>query len=122
MIEEALTAALRQAWPNVQVYPVSVPESVEPPFAAYREIDIDDDDSLAFEIDACAVSGLTADGYRQNKIMAEAIRNHLRDGFAYTGGCVTQTDASKRQDHADNVSKMYWTRAQYKMKLNSEPY
>ena len=122
MIEESLTAALREAWPNVKVFPVSVPEDESPPFAAYREIDITDDDSVAFEIDACAVAGVNPDAYRQNKQMAEAIREHLRDGFAYAGGCVTQTDVSKRQDHVDNVSPMYWTRAQYTMKLHNDQY
>ena len=122
MIEEALVTTLRACWPGIVVYPVQVPENQTPPFICFREIDIDDDDSVGIEIDACAASGLEPEHYRQSKQLAEAIRLALRDGFTYTGGCVTRVDANKRQDLVDRVDPMYWTRAQYTLKLDNDPY
>lgn len=122
MIEEGLTAALKSAWPSVGVFPSIVPEGQKPPFIAYREVDADDDDSVVFEIDACALGGLDVAGYRRSKELASAIYQALKDGFAYTGGCVLRANLTKRSDLVDQVEPMHWTRAQYSMKLDKNPY
>lgn len=121
MIEEGLTAALQSAWPAVAVFPSHIPEGQNPPFVAYREIDRDEK-TVTFEIDACALSGLSVTGYRKSKELAEAIRIALSDGFAFTGGCVLECRVTKRSDLVDQVEPMHWTRAQYSLQIDTEPY
>lgn len=121
MIEESLVAALKTAWADLEVFPVSVPEGQQPPFVTYREVD-HSDESITFEIDAAAISGLTTEGYRQSKLLAAAIDAALENGFAYTGGCVTETDVVKRSDEYDTVVPLHWTRSQFRLLLNVDSY
>jgi hypothetical protein len=121
MIEEGLTTALKASWAGAAVFPSQVPEGQAPPFISYREIDRDDK-TIAFEIDACAVSGLDVNGYRQSKELAEAIRLALADGFAFDGGCVLEGKITKRSDEHDQIDPMHWTRAQYVLTFDINPY
>lgn len=121
MIEESLVSAIKSAWPDLEVFPVSVPEGQLAPFVTYREV-AHDDDSVTFEIDAAALNGLTVEGYRQSKLLVSAIDAALENGFAYTGGCVSEAEVVKRSDEYDTVVPLHWTRSQFKLLLDVDPY
>lgn len=121
MIEEAIALAIKNAVDSVSVYPVYVPENVDPPYASYTEVDLDEN-SMVIEVDAVFSVGLEASNYRESKQMAEAIRLAFVNGFTFSGGCVTEAETLKRTDQIDRVGEMYWTRSQFKLLFNNDAY